>query len=162
MTANSIEIERKFLVLDDSYKAQASSCVRIRQGYLCLQSNCTVRVRQWGDTAFLTIKGKPAPGSIARYEFEKEISPEDADRLFMLALPGVVEKRRWMVPMPDGLVCEVDEFEGANAGLTVAEVELKSETQAFERLAFMGQEVTYDHRYKNSYLSQRPYTTWPQ
>ena len=162
MTANSIEIERKFLVRDDSYKAFATSSVHIRQGYLCLNPNCSVRVRQWTDQAFLTIKGKSAPGSIARYEFEKEISIADADGLFRLALPGVVEKTRWLVPLPGGLTCEVDEFMGLNAGLVMAEVELESETQVFVKPAFLGEEVTHDRRYFNSYLSQHPYTTWNQ
>ena len=84
---NNIEIERKFLVKDDSYKTLAKDHVRIQQGYLCLQSNCSVRVRRWGEQAFLTIKSRVNQKGFSRYEFEKEISLSEAEELFRLALP---------------------------------------------------------------------------
>lgn len=160
MSTNNIEIERKYRVLNESYKQLATKAVCIRQGYLCLNENCSVRVRQWDDKGYLTIKSHAIRGSFSRYEFEKEISVEEATELFALALPGRIEKTRWLVPMENGLVCEVDEFAGENAGLTIAEVELTSETQTFAKPAFLGEEVTNDPRFFNSYLSQHPYNTW--
>ena len=155
-----MEIERKFLVLDDSYKTLATSHVRICQGYLTLNERCSVRVRLWDKQGFLTIKSKPIRGSFAHYEFEKEITATEAEELLALALPGKVEKTRWLVPLEDGLTCEVDEFAGNNAGLVMAEIELQREDQPYMRPAFLGEEVTHDPRYLNSYLSQHPYCTW--
>lgn len=156
---NNIEIERKFLVRDDSYKALATHHVRIRQGYLSLGANCSVRVRRWDDKGYITIKSRPEKGSFSRYEFEKEISAAEADELLLLALPGQIDKLRWIVPIED-VIFEVDEFMGDNAGLVVAEVELQSEEQAFPHPAFITKEVTNDSRYLNSQLSQHPYSTW--
>lgn len=155
-----IEIERKFLVLDDSYKQMSTSHVHIRQGYLTLNERCSVRVRTWDDCGYLTIKSKAIRGSFSRYEFEKQISLEEAEQLLTLALPGQVDKVRWMVPLEDGLTCEVDEFAGENEGLVMAEIELQKEDQAYLKPAFLGEEVTFDSRYFNSYLSQHPYKTW--
>lgn len=156
----NIEIERKFLVSDDSYKQSATSCVRICQGYLTLNERCSVRVRIWDDKGFITIKSKPILGSFSRFEWEKEIAVTDAEQLLALALPGKIDKKRWIVPLRDGLTCEVDEFLGSNAGLVVAEIELEREDQAYEHPAFLGKEVTTDTHYLNSYLSQHPYRTW--
>lgn len=160
MNTSNLEIERKFLVLNDSYKSSATECVTIRQAYLCLAQNCSVRIRQWNDQAFLTIKSHAIRGSFSRYEFEKEISLDEMNELFAMALPGRIEKKRWLVPLENELVCEVDEFEGDNAGLVMAEVELNNEVQTFTHPAFLGQEVTMDPRYFNSYLSLHPFTTW--
>lgn len=157
---NNIEIERKFLVKDDSYKRLATGQVRIQQGYLCLNPNCSVRVRRWNDQGFLTIKSKAEKNGFSRYEFEKEITVQEVNELLQLALPGRVDKVRWLVPMKEGLTCEVDEFLGENDGLVMAEVELPDEQMEFERPAFLGEEVTMDRRYYNSYLSQHPYRTW--
>lgn len=189
---NNIEIERKFLVRDDSYKALATSSVHIRQGYLCRSANCTVRVRCLehsnissssvlipsasavpipSASAVLTIKSAPAANGFAHYEFEKPITVDEANELLKLALPGVIDKRRWLVPLPSAmshepstighqLVCEVDEFFGDNAGLVMAEVELPTEDTPFVHPDFLGDEVTFDKRYYNSYLSQHPFTTW--
>jgi len=157
---NNIEIERKFLVKDESYKAMASGKVRIQQGYLSLSHNCNVRIRRWDNQAFLTIKSKSNPNGFSRYEFEKEISLQEVEELFKLALPGTIDKWRWLVPLEGGLTCEVDEFLGDNEGLVMAEVELPSEDTQFPHPAFLGQEVTTDPRYYNSYLSQNPYQTW--
>lgn len=168
---NNIEIERKFLVHDDSYKALATSSVHIRQGYLCRSASCTIRVRVTDQSAFLTIKSAPAANGFAHYEFEKTISVDEANELLKLALPGMIDKRRWLIPIHSlpfreesevgsQLVCEVDEFFGDNAGLVMAEVELPSEDTPFVHPDFLGDEVTFDKRYYNSYLSQHPFTTW--
>lgn len=146
-----LEIERKFLVADDSYRHTATSSSRIRQGYICRESGRTVRVRIRDERGFLTIKG-PSPNGLSRYEFEKEITLDEADNLFRLCLPGVIDKTRYLVPMADGHVFEVDEFYGANEGLVIAEVELSSEDEAFMRPPFLGREVTGDKRYYNSNL----------
>jgi len=138
----------------------ATGKVRIQQGYLCLNPNCTIRVRRWDDQAFLTIKSKANQNGFSRYEFEKEISLHEAEELFKLALPGTIDKWRWLVPMEGELTCEVDEFLGENKGLVMAEVELPSEDTQFAHPAFLGDEVTTDSRYYNSYLSQHPFTTW--
>lgn len=168
---NNIEIERKFLVRDDSYKALATSSAHIRQGYLCRSASCTVRVRIAESLAFLTIKSKPAANGFAHYEFEKPISVDEANELLKLALPGIIDKRRWLIPIhslpfrkesevDSQLLCEVDEFFGDNAGLVMAEVELPTEDTPFVHPDFLGDEVTFDKRYYNSYLSQHPFTTW--
>ncbi len=155
-----LEIERKFLVTDQSFKQQAVQHIVISQGYLSLNERCSVRVRRWGDKGYLTIKQHAVKGHFGRYEWEKEISADDADELLALCLPGKIEKTRWLVPMPDGLTCEVDEFAGCNSPLLLAEIELESEEQAFFRPDFLGDEVTGDARYFNSYLSLHPYQTW--
>ena len=126
----NIETEKKFLVKDDKYKAQAVKSYRIRQGYLAHDSGRTVRVRIRDNQGFLTIKGPSLiPGS--RPEWEKEISLQEAEDLFVLCKPGSVDKTRWIVPaeMPgqaghDGRYFEVDEFHGENDGLVMAEIEL--------------------------------------
>lgn len=146
-----LEIERKFLVADDSYRHTATSSSRIRQGYICRESGRTVRVRIRDERGFLTIKG-PSPNGLSRYEFEKEITLDEADNLFRLCLPGVIDKTRYLVPMADGHIFEVDEFYGANEGLVIAEVELSSEDEPFMRPPFLGREVTGDKRYYNSNL----------
>lgn len=157
---NNFEIERKFLVTSDEYRQLATGSVRIQQGYLSVNPTSTVRVRRWGDTAFLTIKGRPKEGEIGRFEWEKEISVAEAEQLFRLAVSPLIDKTRYLVPLADGLVCEVDEFHGLNDGLVLAEVELHSEQESFVLPTFLGEEVTADHRYYNSYLAQVPYSRW--
>lgn len=156
----AMEIERKFLVRDDSYKELSSSHSRIVQGYICSERGRTVRVRLRGDQAFLTIKGPSKDGGLSRYEFEKEITPDEGLSLLSLCEGGVVDKVRWLVPLDDGHVLEVDEFRGLNAGLVMAEVELQSADDDFPRPAFLGEEVTGDRRYYNSQLLRHPYTQW--
>ena len=156
----NLEIERKFIVTDNSYKKLATSSVEICQGYLALTDRCSVRVRTYGDKAYMTVKSKAVKGSFSRYEFEQEVPYEQAEQLLALCYPGKIEKRRWIVPLKEGLICEVDEFEGNNKGLTIAEIELKNENQEYEHPAFLGEEVTFDRRYFNSYLSQHPFLSW--
>lgn len=157
---NNREIERKFRIVGDSYKSSATSCARITQGYLSVSERATVRVRRYGEQAFITVKGRPEAGHFGRFEWEKPIAPEEAEALFPLCMPGIIDKTRWLVPMPDGLVCEVDEFHGANEGLVLAEIELPSEDRPYTPLPFLGEEVTSDPRFYNSFLARCPYTTW--
>ena len=166
-----IETERKYLVLNDDYKAQAVKSYRIRQGYLAHDEGRTVRVRIRDDKGFLTIKGPSLiPGS--RPEWEKEISLQEAEDLFQLCKPGSVDKTRWIVPAgPDGgstgsptvrpsRFFEVDEFHGENEGLVMAEIELGSPDEPFESPSWLGKEVTDDERYYNGYLARKPFKTW--
>ena len=154
----SLEIERKFLVAGD-YKSLAVSHSRITQGYISSASGRTVRVRIRGDKGYLTIKG-PSEG-ISRYEWEREIPVADAESLIAICEPGVIDKTRWLVPAGDGVhTWEVDEFHGDNDGLVVAEIELRSEDDTFEKPSWLGEEVTGDRRYYNSMLTKRPFRTW--
>ena len=156
------EIERKFLVRDDTYKQLATSSIPISQGYLSLNERCSVRVRRWGDKGFITVKSHVVVNRFSRYEWEKEIPAAEADELLALCLPGKIEKTRWLVPLGDTLTCEVDEFFGLNQGLVMAEIQLKSEDQAYPRPNFLAEEVTGDPRYFNSYLIAHPYFTWKE
>ena len=157
----NIETEKKFLVQDDGYKVQAVRSYRIRQGYLAHDSGRTVRVRIRDDKGFLTIKG-PSIVSGSRPEWEKEISLQDAEELFLLCKPGSVDKTRWIVPASGqaGRYFEVDEFNGENEGLVMAEIELGSPDEPFERPSWLGEEVTDDRRYYNGYLAEHPFKTW--
>lgn len=154
-----LEIERKFLVLDDSYKALSVSHSRIVQGYICSERGRTVRVRLRNDKAYLTIKGPSQDGGLSRYEFEKEISFDEGLSLLHLCEEGVIDKVRWLIPAGNHLF-EVDEFFGDNEGLVVAEVELKSEDEDFDRPQFIGEEVTGISAYYNSMLRRNPYKKW--
>ena len=155
----AIEIERKFLVLDDGYKKLAASSSRIKQGYICSERGRTVRIRMRDEKFYLTIKGPSLNGGLSRYEFEKEVTPDEGLSLFAICEPGIVDKKRWLVPVGTHTF-EVDEFFGENEGLVIAEVELKSETETYERPPFIGQEVTGDRRYYNSQLRKHPYKEW--
>lgn len=157
----ALEIERKFLVLDDSYKHEAFSKSHIQQGYICSERGRTVRIRIRNERAYITIKGPSLNGGLSRYEFEQEIPLDDARKLLTLCDPGIIDKTRWLVKAGNHTF-EVDEFAGDNEGLTVAEVELASEDEAFEKPAFIGQEVTGDRRYYNSHLRRNPYCRWPK
>ena len=152
------EIERKFLVKGD-FKAQAFGVFRIVQGYLSSVPERTVRVRLKGEKGYLTVKGIPNTGGVSRYEWEKEISPEDARELLQLCEPGIIDKNRYLVRVGQH-VFEVDEFYGANEGLVVAEIELDSEDEAFEKPQWIGKEVTGDSRYYNAALMKKPFHSW--
>lgn len=156
---SGLEIERKFLVVNESYKELATSSTHIKQGYICSDRGRTVRVRIRGHQAFLTIKGPSFDNGLSRYEFEKEITLDEAEHLFRLCGSGVIDKTRYLVPVGNH-VFEVDEFYGDNEGLVVAEVELSSVDEVFERPTFIGIEVTGDRRYYNSMLTLQPYNTW--
>lgn len=154
----ALEIERKFLVAGD-FKSLATSHSRIMQGYICSQRGRTVRVRLRDEKAYLTIKGPSFNGGLSRYEFEKEITKDEGLSLMRLCEAGIIDKIRWLVPV-GWHTFEVDEFFGENEGLIVAEVELEKEDEAFERPAFLGEEVTGDRKYYNSSLRLHPYKQW--
>lgn len=130
----------------------------IRQGYISRQKTGTVRVRITDDKAYLTIKGKPAAGHFARYEWEKEIDVHDAEELMQLCQGTIIDKTRWIVPAETvdnlQLIWEVDEFHGEQEGLVVAEIELEYEEQVFEKPDFIGKEVTDDPRYYNANMGR--------
>ena len=155
------EIERKFLVTSDRYKELAHAVSHIRQGYFGTKPGRTVRIRIRDDRAFLTIKGPATPDGLSRYEFETEISVEDAQDLLLLCEPGLIDKHRYLVRSADGRhTWEVDEFHGDNEGLVVAEIELESARDTFPLPDFVGQEVTEDPRYRNGRLRAHPFRTW--
>ena len=153
------EIERKFLVLDDSFKHEAYSKSHIQQGYICSERGRTVRVRIRDERAYLTIKGPSMNGGLSRYEFEREIPLDDGRQMMQLCESGIIDKTRWLVKSGNHTF-EVDEFHGENAGLVVAEVELHHEDELFEKPHFIGKEVTGDRRYYNSQLRANPYCNW--
>ena len=158
---SGLEIERKFLVRGEDYRRQATSKNRIRQGYIMSKNGRTVRVRVRDAHAFLTIKGPSKNGGLSRYEFEKEITLDEAEHLMEICEPGIIDKTRYLVPSPDGKhTFEVDEFYGDNAGLVIAEVELSHEDEKFDKPDFIGDEVTGDRRFHNSYLRAMPFIVW--
>lgn len=154
------EIERKFLVRDDSWRDGAGPGMRCCQGYLCSgPAGATVRVRLLGEEGFLTVKG-PVSG-ISRPEFEYRIPLSDAGYIIEnLCGDRVISKRRYTVEV-SGMIWEIDQFEGLNEGLIVAEIELENEEQAFEKPGWAGEEVTFDFRYTNAALAGNPFTAWP-
>lgn len=152
------EIERKFLVVDDSYRSLAYDKSEILQGYICSGHGHTVRVRTRGEKGYLTIKG-PSIDGISRFEWEKEITLQDASELFTLCRSGRIEKTRYLVPNGKHTI-EVDEFHGDNEGLVFAEIELSDVNETFELPPFLGDEVTGNQRYYNAYISKHPYSTW--
>ena len=154
-----IEIERKFLVTSDAYKVLAFAKNQIAQGYLNSNPERTVRVRIKGEKGFLTIKGKGNHSGMSRFEWEKEIPVAEAKALLDLCESGVISKMRFDVKVGQH-VFEVDEFYGENSGLIMAEVELGSETESFEKPTWIGEEVTNDERFYNAFLSQNPYSKW--
>lgn len=155
----AIEIERKFLVKGTSYRSEAFSSYEIRQCYIAHENGRSVRVRITDKEAVLTIKGPSDSRGMSRFEWNHQIPLKDALELFELRQSGAVEKRRYLVHSGPH-VFEVDEFHGENEGLVIAEVELGSEDEVFEKPAFIANEVTGDHRYYNAYLAVFPYTRW--
>ncbi|MFM1891109.1 MAG: hypothetical protein RLZ44_186 [Pseudomonadota bacterium] len=152
------EIERKFLLASDAWRAEVSESRRLTQGYLSRAANASVRIRVVGDQAELNIKS--TRDGIHRQEFEYPIPLADARQLLAeVALRPLIDKTRHLVRRGRHL-WEIDEFYGENAGLVVAEIELESADEDFERPAWLGAEVSQDPRYYNSNLSERPYNTW--
>lgn len=152
------EIERKFLVTGE-FSRQVISAQRIVQGYICSQPGRTVRVRIRGEEGFLTIKGASDEKGLSRYEFEQKIPLADAEELLKLCEPGAIDKMRNLVPAGKH-TWEIDVFHGENEGLILAEIELASEDEPFERPDWIGQEVSGDRRYYNSMLTKHPYKQW--
>ena len=154
-----LEIERKFLVKTNAFKAEALAQSEIKQGYLNSNPERSVRIRLRNDKGFLTIKGKSDEGGTTRFEWEKEIDAAEANQLLKLCEPGAILKTRFEIKAGKHMY-EVDEFYGDNAGLILAEIELNSEAENFIKPEWLGEEVTGDVRYYNSQLSKNPFTTW--
>ena len=153
------EIERKFLVASTNFIKESTINNRIVQGYLNSNPERTVRVRIKGEKGFLTIKGKGNESGTTRFEWEKEIKVSEAEALLVLCESGVIDKFRYEIPIGNHIF-EVDVFLGENDGLILAEVELSSEDETFEKPNWLGKEVTGDKKYYNSYLSERPFCSW--
>lgn len=154
-----IEIERKFLVVSEAFKNEAFKKTRIIQGFLNTHKERTVRVRLRGGGGFLTVKGESSKDGLSRFEWEKEISKQEAESLLKLCEKGVIDKIRYEVKVGNHIF-EIDEFYGDNRGLTIAEVELDSATEDFNKPNWLGEEVTGEVKYYNSQLSKQPYKTW--
>ena len=151
------EIERKYLVANESWRAEVGRSMRIAQGYLCSRK-LTARVRICNDIGILTFKGKSRDGGLSRFEFEREI-PRRVAELLLCRCEGVVDKVRHLVEV-DGHTFEVDEFRGENEGLIVAEVELSSVTERVTLPSWIGDEVTGERCFYNSFLSKHPFKSW--
>lgn len=151
------EIERKFLTANEAWKSEVSRSVLLKQGYLNSTKERTVRIRIAGEQAFLTIKG-PVTG-VTRAEYEYEIPISDGLSMINLCEQPLIEKTRHYVSIGDHL-WEIDVFTGANEGLTVAEIELTAEGEAFIRPDWLGEEVSSDARYYNSSLIRCPFISW--
>lgn len=154
-----IEIERKFLVLSNDFLYEASSKKRIAQAYLSSNPERTVRIRIKEDKAFLTIKGKGNATGTTRLEWETEIPFSDAEKLLLICEDRVIDKIRYEIKVGKHIF-EVDVFAGENEGLIMAEIELESENESFEKPFWLGQEVTNDERFYNAYLSKNPFKYW--
>lgn len=154
-----LEIERKYLVSGQGWQTAFAERQYLKQGYLSLDPLRTVRVRISDDAAWLTIKGRSEGAS--RLEYEYAIPVAEAHEMLdaLCQGQGIIEKHRYRVPYR-GHVWEVDVFEGQNAGLIVAEIELQTPEEAFECPDWVGQEVTHEARYFNSQLAQHPYCNW--
>ncbi|MDL2256079.1 CYTH domain-containing protein [Parabacteroides sp. OttesenSCG-928-K15] len=153
-----LEIERKYLVEGD-FLPDVVRSEQFRQGYISSQSGRTVRIRIAGEKGYLTIKGASPDGGLSRYEYEQELSLQDAEDLFLLCEPGSIEKKRhWAII--DGHTWEIDVFQGANKGLVLAEIELHAPDESFTLPAWIGKEVTGDPRYYNAMLTKQPYKDW--
>jgi adenylate cyclase len=153
-----LEIERKFLVKGE-FKKSSKSFEYIRQGYLSSLPERSVRIRLKGEKGFITIKGISGTNGISRFEWEREISSDDAKELLILCEPGIIEKKRYKIEYASH-VFEVDEFLGINTGLIIAELELNSEDEVFEKPEWLAEEVTGDVRYYNSWISKHPFNNW--
>lgn len=146
-----VETERKFLVKNDDFKRDAYKSYQIKQGYISTTPASTVRVRVRDDEAFLTIKGMTNASGMSRFEWEKEISLEDAEALFRLC-GSFIDKTRYLVKNGN-FVFEVDEFHGRHEGLIIAEIELPSEDASFDKPSWLGEEVTGIAKYYNASLA---------
>ncbi|MDX6745284.1 CYTH domain-containing protein [Polaribacter sp. PL03] len=155
----AIEIERKFLVKNLDFKTESFDKKYLKQGYLNSDKNRTVRIRIANDNAFITIKGKSNTEGTTRFEWEKEIPVSEAKELMQLCEPSLIEKYRYLVKKGKHTF-EVDEFLGDNLGLIVAEVELNSEDEKFEKPNWLAKEVTGDLKYYNSSISKNPFKNW--
>jgi CYTH domain-containing protein len=154
-----VEIERKFLVISDTFKSEYHTKNHIAQGYLNSNPERTVRIRIKGESGFLTIKGKGNASGTTRLEWETELPLIEAKPLLAICETSIIDKIRYEVSVGKH-VFEVDEFLGDNSGLIIAEIELNNENELFEKPIWLGEEVTSDMRYYNSYLSKHPFNGW--
>ncbi len=154
-----MEIERKFLVSSHQYRKEAEEVNHLVQGFLNTDPYRTVRIRVYNDKGYLTIKGISSNSGVSRKEWEFEIDPQQARELMELAEDPPIEKKRYLVRSGDHCF-EVDEFEGANTGLVIAEIELEREDEEFERPSWLGREVTGEIKYYNAQLSKNPFGKW--
>jgi CYTH domain-containing protein len=155
----NLEIERKLLIKNDSFKLAAFKKKHIKQGFLNSNKERTVRVRIIEDNAFLTVKGKSNNAGTVRFEWEKEIQVLEAENLMLLTEKTTIEKYRYYIKT-DKHIFEVDEFLDQNSGLIIAEIELTDEDEYFSKPEWLGKEVTGEIKYYNSSLSQSPYSSW--
>ncbi|WP_439131181.1 CYTH domain-containing protein [Polaribacter sp.] len=155
----ALEIERKFLLKSKDYKQEAYLQKKIKQGYLNSDKNRTVRIRIADDLAFITVKGNSNTSGTTRFEWEKEIDINEAEQLLLLCEPSIIDKTRFLVKKGKHTY-EVDEFYGDNNGLIIAEIELTSEDENFEKPTWLGKEVTGNKKYYNSSLSKIPFKNW--
>lgn len=153
------EIERKFLVKNTHFIKESHNKNYIEQGYLNSHKERAVRVRITDNKGFLTVKGISNTAGTSRFEWEKEISVEEAKLLLTICEPGVISKTRYLVKA-NTHTYEIDLFEGDNQGLIVAEIELNNENEHFEKPEWLGEEVTGQTKYYNSQLSKHPYKNW--
>ena len=156
-----MEIERKFLVQSQEYRKQAVSSIKITQGFLNTDPERTVRIRIQGEHGYLTIKGISNTSGTMRQEWEFEIELDPAKEILGLCEATTIEKIRYLVNCGSHMF-EVDEFQGVNEGLVIAEVELESEDEEYSRPSWLGQEVTGDIKYYNAQLSKTPFKQWAQ
>ena len=155
------ETERKFLIRGEEYKSEVFRSMHLTQGYLCSTPKCSARVRISDDRGFLTLKGPSDARGLSRFEWEKEIPLSEARDLIPLCVSGLIDKTRHLVRNTDGRhVWEIDEFHGDNEGLVVAEIEISSDDDPFDRPSWLGEEVTGLRRYYNSSLSRHPFKDW--
>jgi adenylate cyclase len=156
----AFEIERKFLVQNESWRPFAGRATLIRQAYLSRNGAMSLRIRI-KDNARATLTIKSAASEIRRLEFEYEIPLADASKLIDLRQGGLIEKLRYELPQ-DGLTWEIDVFQGESQGLIIAEIELPCEDKAFRRPQWLGPEITSDTRYSNASLALAPFRTWQE
>ncbi len=153
------EIERKFLITSNSFKQNISSKYNIVQGYLSTDPCRSVRLRIINSKGYLTIKGGASKNGLSRLEWEKELPIKEASELINLCLPNKIVKTRYKVNYK-GRIFYIDIFEGMNEGLNIAEIELNSEQDTFEKPKWLGKEITGIKKYYNSQLCQNPFTKW--
>ena len=154
-----IEIERKFLVTSTDFIKESYSKFEIAQGYISSNPDRTIRIRIKDDKSFLTIKGKSSENGLSRFEWEKEIDVKDAQNLLLLCEKGIIKKTRYNIQTSTQII-EVDVFHDENDGLIMAEIELKSEEEFYEKPNWLGKEVTGNIKYYNANLSTNPFSKW--
>ncbi len=155
----SIEIERKFLVNSVDFKEESFQKISIKQGFLNSNKHRVVRIRVVNHIGYITVKGISFDKGTSRFEWEKEISKTEAEKLLLLCETAPIEKKRYLVKSGNHTI-EIDEFLGANKGLCIAEIELKTKDEVYKKPQWLGKEVTGKKKYYNAKLSKHPYNTW--